>query len=63
MTNKRQVIKTGQTGSLRYQVGTYRFVAWWETDEDGKRKTYGAPPGLAPFVALKVIDAPAGRRE
>src|SRR5262245_40117816 len=54
LSNKKQVIKEGKTGSLRYQVGMYAFERYWETNYGGKREIHARQTGLAPFVALKV---------
>jgi len=56
--NKQQVIKEGQAGLLRYRVGAYAFESYWETNYRGEgRRIHDRRTGLAPFVALKVVDA------
>jgi hypothetical protein len=54
-TDKRQTIRKGQAGILQYQAGAVQFETYWETNYDGKRKTYERHTGLSPFVALKVV--------
>jgi hypothetical protein len=43
-------------GSLKYQVGVLTFETYWETNYGGKRQIHARRSGLAPFVALKIVD-------
>jgi hypothetical protein len=54
---RRQVIKEGQTGLLKYQVGAYAFESYWETNYGGKREIHARQTGLVPFVAVRVVNA------
>jgi hypothetical protein len=54
MSKNEQVISKGQTGTLRYQVGVYRYEHWWETNYTGEgRRIHARGVGMAPFIALK----------
>lgn len=55
VTDKKEVIKEGRAGSVRYQVGVLAFESYWETNYGGKRELHERRSGLVPFVALKVI--------
>jgi hypothetical protein len=57
VAKKQQTIKKGRTGSLRFQVGACAFESYWETNYGGKREIHERKTGLAPFVALKVVEA------
>ncbi|HWG42120.1 MAG TPA: TIGR03000 domain-containing protein [Gemmataceae bacterium] len=53
----RQIIKTGQVGSLRYQVGAlswHRYSVTYDRDNQPRKK--GQWGGLVPFVALRSTD-------
>src|SRR6185437_5794218 len=53
----RQIIKTGQVGSLRYQVGAlswHRYSVTYDRDNHPRKK--GQWGGLVPFVALRSTD-------
>ena len=48
----------GKIGSLQYQLGTFRFSSYWETNyERGRRKIHAARAGVVPFIALKFSSA------
>jgi hypothetical protein len=55
LTDKRQVITKGQTGSLQYEVGASAYEAYWETNYGRRPEIHARRSGLAPFVALKVV--------
>jgi hypothetical protein len=54
---RRQVVKEGRTGLLKYRVGAYTFESYWETNYGGKREIHERRTGVVPFVAVRVVDA------
>jgi len=53
---RRQTIKTGKTGSLRYQVGVLRYESYYVVKSGVDRGIRGRSSGLVPFVALMPAD-------
>jgi len=51
---REQIIEKGQIGTLHYQLGTFHFSSYWETNYGNRRRQEGHRSGLIPFVALKI---------
>jgi hypothetical protein len=58
---KEQQIAEGSIGELKYRLGTYSYVRYWETNykggSEGGRRRHDVRSGLGTFVALQMAAA------